>query len=87
MGTPSIDLFATRANSQLPVFCSPYPDPLAWTCDALSVSWEGMCLRVEDLIDCSIYLEAFEENSDLDVMTDLCSETMTVSLPQEKKKS
>jgi hypothetical protein len=34
-----------------------------------------MCLRVEDLIDCSIYLEAFEENSDLDVMTDLCSET------------
>lgn len=42
MGTPNIDLFATRANSQLPVFCSPYPDPLAWTCDALSVSWEGM---------------------------------------------
>jgi hypothetical protein len=50
-------------------------------------------LRVEDLIDCSIYLEAFEENCfedfdlqifstlpdldflDLDVMTDLCSET------------
>jgi hypothetical protein len=48
---------------------------------------------VEDLIDCSIYLEAFEENGfedfdlpifstlpdldflDLDVMTDLCSET------------
>jgi hypothetical protein len=42
MGTPNIDLFATRANSQLPVFCSPYPDPQAWTCDALSVSWEGM---------------------------------------------
>jgi hypothetical protein len=42
MGTPNIDLFATCANSQLPVFCSPYPDPLAWTCDALSVSWEGM---------------------------------------------
>ena len=42
MGTPNIDLFATGANSQLPVFCSPYPDPLAWTCDALSVSWEGM---------------------------------------------
>ena len=42
MGTPNIDLFATRANSQLPVFCSPYPDPLAWTCDALSVSWEGI---------------------------------------------
>ena len=38
MGTPNIDLFATCANSQLPVFCSPYPDPLAWTCDALSVS-------------------------------------------------
>ena len=38
----TVDLFATRANSQLPVFCSPYPDPLAWTCDALSVSWEGM---------------------------------------------
>ena len=42
MGTPNIDLFATRANSQLPVFCSPYPDPLAWTCDALSVNWEGI---------------------------------------------
>ena len=48
-------------------------------------------LRVEDLIDCSIYLEALEENcfedfdlqifstlpdlDFLDVMTDLCSET------------
>ena len=46
MGTPNIDLFATRANSQLPVFCSPYPDPLAWTCDALSELGGDICICI-----------------------------------------
>ena len=46
MGTPNIDLFATRANSQLPVFCSPCPDPLAWTCDALSELGGDVCICI-----------------------------------------
>ena len=40
--TPNIDLFATRENRKLTVFCSPFPDPLAWACDALAVDWIGM---------------------------------------------
>lgn len=40
--TPNIDLFATRENKKLPVFCSPFPDQLAWAVDALSVPWKGM---------------------------------------------
>ena len=42
MGTPNIDLFATRNNHKLQVFCSPVPDPLAYACDALAISWKGM---------------------------------------------
>lgn len=38
----NIDLFATRENRKLPVFCSPFPDQLAWATDALSVTWKGM---------------------------------------------
>lgn len=37
--TPNIDLFATRENKKLPVFCSPFPDQLAWAVDALSVHY------------------------------------------------
>jgi hypothetical protein len=40
--TAIIDLFATRENNKLPVFCSPFPDPLAWTVDVLSVTWKGI---------------------------------------------
>ena len=39
---PHIDLFATRLNNRLPVFVSPFHDPLAWTVDAMSLSWKGM---------------------------------------------
>ncbi|XP_046580425.1 probable C-mannosyltransferase DPY19L1 [Haliotis rubra] len=39
---PSVDLFATRFNSQLPRFVSPIPDPLAWDHDALAIPWEGL---------------------------------------------
>jgi len=42
LGTPHIDLFATSLNTKLPVYVSPYPDPLAWDTDALSMSWEGI---------------------------------------------
>ena len=38
LGTPHIDLFATSLNTKLPVYVSPYPDPLAWDTDALSMS-------------------------------------------------
>lgn len=37
-----LDLFATRWNRQLRLFVSPILDPLAWTVDALAVSWEGL---------------------------------------------
>ena len=39
MGPLSIDLFASRINYQLPVYCSWKPDPGARTVDAFSISW------------------------------------------------
>ena len=39
---PNIDLFATRDNRKVTVYCSPFPDPEAWACDALAVNWTGM---------------------------------------------
>jgi len=39
LGTPTIDLFATRFNHQLPVYVSPIPDPAALGVDALSMDW------------------------------------------------
>ena len=29
-GRPHLDLFATRANTNLPLYVSPVPDPLSW---------------------------------------------------------
>lgn len=42
LGTPNIDLFATKSNHKLQVYCSPIPDPLAYACDSLSINWTGM---------------------------------------------
>ena len=39
---PQIDLFATRFNNKLPLFVSPFPDPLASAVDALSLLWEDL---------------------------------------------
>ena len=39
MGTPDIDLFATRINKQLPKFISWRPDPEAFFTDAFLYSW------------------------------------------------
>ena len=39
---PQIDLFATRFNSKLPLFVSPFPDPMASAVDALSLTWENL---------------------------------------------
>ena len=41
-GTPSLDLFATRHNTQLQMFVSPIPDPQAVAVDALSIQWQGL---------------------------------------------
>jgi hypothetical protein len=38
---PSMDLFATRENRKLQVFCSPFPDQSAWAV-SLIVTWKGM---------------------------------------------
>ena len=43
-GKPLIDLFATRFNAQLPMFVSPFMDPLAWKIDAMSFSWKSLFL-------------------------------------------
>ena len=40
--TPNIDLFATRENRQLTVFCSLQPMEEAWCTDALTINWKGM---------------------------------------------
>ena len=37
-----VDLFATRDNARLPRFISPFPDPLAWETDALSLQWHDL---------------------------------------------
>ena len=39
---PHIDLFSTGLNNRLPIFISPFKDPLAWVVDAMSLSWERM---------------------------------------------
>ncbi len=39
---PSVDLFATVCNKQLPVYCTRFSDPGAYAVDALSVSWSGL---------------------------------------------
>jgi hypothetical protein len=39
LGTPNIDLFATKENSKLQVFCSWKWDPQAYHQDALSLQW------------------------------------------------
>ncbi|XP_058021197.1 S1 RNA-binding domain-containing protein 1 isoform X2 [Ahaetulla prasina] len=42
-GTPLVDMFATRQNTQLPRFFSRFPDPLAEGVDALRSPWpEGL---------------------------------------------
>ncbi|XP_068239792.1 uncharacterized protein [Palaemon carinicauda] len=41
-GSPVVDLFATRLNAQLPVFCSPVPDPSAAFEDAFQHPWDGL---------------------------------------------
>jgi hypothetical protein len=42
-GIPQIDLFATRFNTQLQTFISPYPDDKAAGVDTLSLDWNQMC--------------------------------------------
>ena len=39
---PTVDLFSTRKNKQLPVYCTRYHDIQALAVDALSISWEGI---------------------------------------------
>lgn len=41
LGPFSIDLFVSRTNAQLPVYCNWRPDPAALAVDALSLPWEN----------------------------------------------
>ena len=41
LGPFSIDMFASRTNAQLLLYCSWKPDPAAVTVDGLSISWKG----------------------------------------------
>ena len=41
-GTPEIDLFATRINTQLPKFVSWKPDPASCFVDAFTISWNSL---------------------------------------------
>ena len=41
-GTPEIDLFATRLNTQLPKFVSWKPDPVSCFVDAFTISWSSL---------------------------------------------
>ena len=41
-GTPLIDLFASRRNARLPLFCSPVLDQEAWAVDAMLQRWDGL---------------------------------------------
>ena len=42
LGTPMVDLFATRLNHRLPLYVSPVLEPAAWAVDALSLDWNQM---------------------------------------------
>jgi ribonuclease HI len=42
LGTPMVDLFATKYNNKLMLYVSPVPDTQAMDTDALSISWENM---------------------------------------------
>ena len=42
LGTPMVDLFATRLNHRLPLYVSPVLDPAAWALDALSLDWNHL---------------------------------------------
>ena len=41
-GFLTIDLFASKSNHQLPVYCSREQDDRAFACNALSIDWTGM---------------------------------------------
>lgn len=43
-GQPLMDMMATWANKQTPVFVSPVPDDRAWAVDALSLDWSNLGL-------------------------------------------
>ena len=42
LGQPLIDLFTSKANKQLPIYCTRVHDLEAYAVDALLISWEGM---------------------------------------------
>ncbi len=46
LGTPEIDLFASRINKQLPKYVSWKPDPFAIAIDAFSMSWSNAYLYI-----------------------------------------
>ena len=41
-GSPHVDLFALKCNTQLATYMSPIPEPEAWKVDSLVQSWEGL---------------------------------------------
>ena len=41
-GRPHLDLFATRANTKLPLYVFPVPNPLAWKQDAFQHPWDHL---------------------------------------------
>lgn len=43
-GEPMLDLFAMSRNHCLPLFCSPFPDLLAWETDAKLQNWANLDL-------------------------------------------
>ena len=43
-GTPQVDLFATRRNIRLPLYCSPVMDREAWAVDAMLQDWSNKFL-------------------------------------------
>ena len=44
MYTPMVDAFATADNTKLPLYISPIPDAKAYSVDAFSADWTGLCL-------------------------------------------
>lgn len=39
---PMLDLFPTPSNAKLPVFCTRYFHPQAWSTDALAITWDNL---------------------------------------------
>lgn len=50
LGTPEIDMFASRLNYQIVPYVSWHPDPQAWAIDAFTLDWSNLSFMLFHLL-------------------------------------